>query len=61
MNRLKGRLVGYEKALVRRREDCTVFRYNHTVAHQRAAFAQQVPYGPLLLKYRGENSLTLRL
>jgi RNA-directed DNA polymerase len=29
VNRLKATLVGYEKALVRREEDCTVLRYNH--------------------------------
>ena len=30
VNRLKARLVGYEKTLVRRKEDCTVFKYDHT-------------------------------
>lgn len=31
VNRLKGRLVGYEKALIRRREDCAVLRYDQAV------------------------------
>jgi len=61
VNRLKARLVGFEKALIRRREDCTVLRYDQAALEKlRATWSSYMAHMKMGNAYRLRERLLYR-